>query len=88
MEGGLRSEGKSPSKKKVKLDPCGKVEKLDPSLGTCSRDEKRPNAEDHVVEDVGGPPCFDQHEVSIDKSGEVSNYLRLALSDILTLSPP
>ena len=88
MEGGLRSEGKSPSKKKVKLDPCGKVEKLDPSLGTCSRDEKRPNAEDHIVEDVGGLLCLDQHEVSIDKSGEVSDYLRFALSDISTLSPP
>ena len=86
MEGGLPSEGKSPSKKKVKLDPCGKVEKLDPSLGTCSRDEKRPNA--HLVEDAGGPPCFEQHEVSIDISGEVSDYLRFALSDISTLSPP
>ena len=75
MEGGLPSEGKSPSKKKVKLDPRGKVEKLDPSLGTCSRDEKRPNAEDRVVGDEGGPPCIDQHEVSIDKSGEVIDYL-------------
>ena len=74
MEGSVPSEGKSPSKKKVKLDPCCTVKNLDPSLGTCSRDEERPNAEDHVG-DVGGPPCFDQHEVSIDKSGEVSDYL-------------